>query len=170
MTDPDDKTSSPLTLEKTLTTGSGMQKKDKTSPSDNSASVGKYAGSSRFSKFLSWRLFTILIFLLVIAVAFATWPGWGPTVPEGLKKVMIPILGPLEKEKTAAKLLRLYEKLERLDNDILGLRSDIAKRATVGLSKVVALEDAIKQKEIGVGNKKTRKTLMLFLEKTLLNK
>ena len=158
MTDSEDKSGTPSTLEKAVAKdwkASRAEVKAKTKTEDNEKAPAQgtkdgangetHAAADPPRRSARRHIIGALSILLLLAIAYIAWPVWGPALPGWMQASLAPVMGVGRGTNIGAKIAQLAARIEPLENEISGLKADFAARPVVDPARLLALDDLVRQ-------------------------
>jgi hypothetical protein len=87
----------------------------------------------------------VLSALLLLAIAYISWPAWGPALPGWMQASLTPIMGVGRGSDIGAEIAQVAAKIEPLEKDISRLKADFAARPVVDPARLLAVDDLVRQ-------------------------
>ena len=160
-----DKGGTPSTLEKALARASDSRKTQAGDPEETEAQTlesqdsqeakdgdaaivendGEDKDGDKPRRSVGGYLVAALSILLLLAVAYISWPAWGPSAPGWLQTALAPVMGMGRGADTGKLVAQLTTKIEPLERQIAGLKAEFAARPVVDPARLLALDDLVRQ-------------------------
>ena len=86
-----------------------------------------------------------LSLLLLLAIAYISWPVWGPAMPGWLQASLAPVMGVGRGTDMGAQIAQLTAKIESFEKDIARLKAEFAARPVVDPARLLAVDDLVRQ-------------------------
>lgn len=152
MTDSEDKSGNPSTLEKAVEKAVVQKSKDSEAENDAKATDFDDTGNSDSTdeldsprRSLRRQIIGILSLLLLLAVAYIAWPLWGPVLPGWMQATLAPVMGGSLESNSGEQIARIIAKIDPLEKEISVLKASLAARPVADPARLLALDDLVKQ-------------------------